>query len=109
MDNCIIYGKQKDEFKGVFGPEADSIYTFDHCLIKSEKYNGTMPGFSHCLFNLEPFFTDPIKPDCHIDSIASPVIGMGNPLFGNEVPYDLDGVSRIGTPDLGAYQYVYGR
>ena len=106
MDNCIIYGKQKDEFKGVFGPEADSIYTFDHCLIKSEKYNGTMPGFSHCLFNLEPFFSDPIKPDCHIDSIASPVIGMGNPLFGNEVPYDLEGVSRIGTPDMGAYQFV---
>ena len=106
MDNCIIYGKQKDEIKTVFGPEADSIYTFDHCLIKSEKYNGSMAGFNHCLFNLEPFFADPIKPDCHIDSIASPVIGMGNPLFGNEVPYDLDGVSRVGAPDLGAYQYV---
>ena len=106
MDNCIIYGKQKDEFKGVFGPEADSTYLFDHCLIKSEKYNGNMAGFSHCLFNLEPYFADPNKPDCHIDSIASPVIGMGNPLFGNEVPYDLDGNSRVGAPDLGAYQYV---
>ncbi len=106
MDNCIIYGKQKDEIKTVFGPEADSLYTFDHCLIKSEKYNGNMAGFSHCLFNLDPFFADQMKPDCHIDSIASPVIGMGNPLFGNEMPYDLDGVSRIGTPDLGAYQYT---
>ena len=106
MDNCIIYGKQKDEIKTVFGPEADSIYTFDHCLIKSEKYNGSMAGFNHCLFNLEPFFADPIKPDCHIDSIASPVIGMGNPLFGNEVPCDLDGNSRIGAPDMGAYQFV---
>ena len=106
MDNCIIYGKQKDEFKGVFGPEADSTYLFDHCLIKSEKYNGNMAGFHHCLFNLDPFFANPIKPDCHIDSIASPVIGMGNPLFGNEVPNDLDGNSRVGAPDLGAYQYV---
>ena len=106
MDNCIIYGKQKDEFKTTFGPEADSLYTFDHCLIKSEKYNGTMPGFSHCLFNLEPCFADPMRPDCHLDSIASPAIGMGNPLFGNEVPSDLDGVSRVGAPDLGAYQYV---
>jgi hypothetical protein len=106
MDNCIIYGKQKDEIKTVFGPEADSMYTFDHCLIKSEKYNGSMAGFNHCLFNLEPFFADPNKPDCHLDSIASPVIGMGNPLFGNEVPYDLDGVSRVGAPDLGAYQFV---
>ena len=109
MDNCIIYGKQKDEFKGVFGPDADSTYLFDHCLIKSEKFNNSMAGFNHCLFNLDPYFVDQKRPDCHIDSIASPVIGMGNPLFGNEVPYDLDGVSRIGTPDLGAFQYVYSR
>ena len=106
MDNCIIYGKQKDEFKAVFGPDADSTYVFDHCLIKSEKYNGTMAGFSHCLFNLDPLFADPMKPNCHIDSIASPVIGTGNPLFGNEVPNDLDGVSRVGAPDMGAYQLV---
>ena len=106
MDNCIVYGKQKDEFKATFGPDADSLYTFDHCLIKSEKYNGTMPGFNHCLFNLEPCFANAMKPDCHLDSIASPAIGTGNPLFGNEVPYDLDGISRIGAPDMGAYQYV---
>lgn len=106
MDNCIIYGKQKDEFKTSFGPDADSTYLFDHCLIKSEKYNGTMPGFSHCLFNLDPLFRDQMKPDCHIDSIASPVIGLGNPLFGNEMPNDLDGVSRVGAPDIGAYQFV---
>ena len=106
MDNCIIYGKQKDEFKATFGPEADSIYVFDHCLIKSEQYNGNMAGFSHCLFNLDPLFADPMKPDCHIDSIASPVIGTGNPLFGNEMPHDLDGISRVGAPDMGAYQFV---
>lgn len=106
MNNCIIYGKQKDEFKASFGPGADSTYVFDHCLIKSEKYNSTNAGFSHCLFNLDPYFADPMLPNCHIDSIASPVIGTGNPLFGNEVPYDLDGNSRIGAPDLGAYQYV---
>ena len=106
MNNCIIYGKQKDEFKTSFGPEADSTYIFDHCLIKSEKYNGTMEGFSHCLFNLDPCFADPMRPNCHIDSIASPVIGTGNPLFGNEVPFDLDGISRVGVPDIGAYQYV---
>ena len=107
MDNCIIYGKQKDEFKTTFGPGADSIYVFDHCLIKSEKYNGSMEGFNHCLFNLDPFFVDQMKPDCHIDSIASPVIGTGNPLFGNEVPFDLDGVSRVGAPDIGAFQFVW--
>ena len=106
MDNCIVYGEQKDEFKTNFGPDADSTYLFDHCLIKSERYNGNMAGFHHCLFNLNPYFANSLASDCHIDSIASPVIGTGNPLFGNEIPYDLDGVSRIGTPDMGAYQFV---
>ena len=106
MDNCIVYGEQKDEFKTTFGPDADSTYIFDHCLIKSEHYNGNMAGFHHCIFNLNPYFANPMAADCHIDSIASPVIGTGNPLFGNEIPYDLDGVSRIVTPDMGAYQFV---
>ena len=105
MDNCIVYGKQKDEFSTAFGPDADSTFILDHCLIKSEKFNGGMAGFSHCLFNLEPYFVDELR-DYHIDSIASPVIGTGNPLFGNEVPYDLDGVLRVGAPDIGAYQYT---
>ena len=105
MDNCIVYGKQKDEFSTAFGPDADSTFILDHCLIKSEKFNGGMAGFSHCLFNLEPYFVDELR-DYHIDSIASPVIGTGNPLFGNEVPYDLDGVLRVGAPDIGAYQFA---
>ena len=105
MDNCIVYGKQKDEFSTAFGPDADSTFILDHCLIKSEKFNGGMAGFSHCLFNLEPYFVDELR-DYHIDSITSPVIGTGNPLFGNEVPYDLDGVLRVGAPDIGAYQFA---
>ena len=105
MDNCIVYGSQKDEFKTYFSPEADSTFLLDHCLVKSEKFNGNMSGFSHCLFNQEPYFAD-IRYDFHIDSIASSVIGTGNPLFGNEIPYDLDGVSRMSTPDMGAYQYI---
>lgn len=105
MSNCIVYGKQKDEFSTAFGPDADSTFVLDHCLIKSEKFNGGMAGFSHCLFNLEPYFVDELR-DYHIDSIASPVIGTGNPLFGNELPYDLDGVLRIGAPDIGAYQFA---
>lgn len=104
MDNCIVYGKQNNEFVTALGPDADSTYLLDHCLVKSEKHNNGMAGFSHCLFNLDPFFAN-TQNDFHIDSIASPVIGTGNPLFGNELPYDLDGVSRVGAPDIGAYQY----
>ncbi len=106
VDNCIIYGEQKDEFVTQFGPDADSTFLFDHCLVKTEKYANATAGFSHCLFSSEPYFVDILRNDLHIDSIASPVIGIGNPLFGNELPYDLDGVSRVGAPDLGAYQFV---
>lgn len=105
MDNCIVYGKQKDEFSTQFSAEADSTFVLDHCLVKSEKFNGNMVGFNHCLFNMEPYFAD-YKGNFHIDSIASSVIGTGNPIFGNEVPYDLDGVARAGMPDIGAYQYI---
>ena len=105
MDNCIVYGKQKDEFSTQFSAEADSTFVLDHCLVKSEKFNGNMAGFNHCLFNMEPYFAD-FKGNFHIDSIASSVIGTGNPIFGNEVPYDLDGVARAGMPDIGAYQYI---
>lgn len=106
MDNCIIYGSQKDEFVTSFGADADSTYIFDHCLIKSERFASTMAGFNHCIFNLDPFFANVATNDLHIDSIASPVIGTGNPIFGNEVPYDLDGVSRVGAPDMGAFQFI---
>ena len=109
LGNCIVYGAQKDELVTHFGPDADSTFHFDHCLVKTEKYANATAGFSHCLFNLEPYFADYQRNNLHIDSIASPVIGVGNPLFGNEVPHDLDGVSRVGSPDLGAYQYVERR
>ena len=106
VDNCIIYGAQADELVTNFGPDADSTFLFDHCLLKTEKYNGTMAGFNHCLFNMEPYFADLYANDLHIDSIASPVIGTANPSFGGELPYDLDGVSRLGRIDIGAYQFI---
>ena len=106
LDNCIIFGAQKDELATNFGPEADSTFLFDHCLLKSEKFANATAGFSHCLFNLNPYFADTQRNDFHLDSIASSVIGMGNPLFGNEIPFDLDGVSRVGRPDIGAYQFA---
>ena len=106
LGNCIVYGSQKDELVTHFGAEADSTFHFEHCLVKTEKYANATTGFNHCLFNLEPYFANIQRNDLHIDSIASPVIGTGSPLFGNEVPYDLDGVSRTGMPDMGAYQFV---
>lgn len=106
VDNCIVYGTQNDELLTQFGPGADSTFLFNHCLVKTERFANAMAGFSHCLFNLDPCFADYRSNDFQVDSVASPVIGMGNPLFGNEVPYDLNGSPRMGRTDIGAYQYT---
>ncbi len=106
MNNCIITGSLENEFVTGFDGGADSTFIFNNCLLKSNRFTHSTSGFSHCIFNEEPLFVDVNRNNFHIDSIASPVIGTGNPLYGNEIPYDLDGVSRIGIPDMGAYQYV---
>lgn len=105
MDNCIVYGKNENEIATSFYAEADTNYVFDHCLLKSKRYTG-YPGFRHCLFNKDPMFADYSRNDHHLDSITSAAIGIGSPAFGDEVPYDFDGVSRAGIPDVGAYQYA---
>ena len=104
--NCIFYGAQDDEFLTQFSPDADSSFVFDHCLFKSKEFDGATEGFSHCIFNYDPYFADYSTNDLHIDSIASPVIGTGNPMTSSELPYDLDGVPRNGRIDIGAYQYI---
>lgn len=106
MDNCIITGSLENEFVTGFDGGADSSFVFNNCLLKSKRFANSTSGFNHCIFNQEPMFVNVNKNDLHIDSIASPVIGTGNPIYGNEVPFDLDGVSRLGIPDMGAYQYV---
>ena len=106
LSNCIIYGNQKDEFSTTFGPDADSTFLFDHCLIKTEEFANATEGFRHCIFNSDPCFSDARHNDFHIGNNASPVIGTGSPVFGNEIPFDLDGISRFGMPDMGAYQFV---
>lgn len=105
LDNCIVYGKNENEIATSFYAEADTNYVFDHCLLKSKRYTD-YPGFRHCLFNKDPMFADYSRNDHHLDSITSAAIGIGSPAFGDEVPYDFDGVSRVGIPDVGAYQYA---
>lgn len=103
MENCIVYGKNEEELVTSFYAEADSTYTFDHCLIKTKKPSSQC--FKSCIFNEEPMFKDVNAFDFHLGDMASPAVGTGNPASAAEVPTDLDGVSRVGTPDMGAYQY----
>ena len=106
MGNSIVYGIQDEEFvTNLSGDDVDTTYLFDHCLMKTEKYNNGMTGFSNCIFNEDPLFVNYRNYDLHLSGILSPAVGAGNPAIGAAVPYDFDGKSRTGTPDLGAYQY----
>ena len=52
----------------------------------------------------DPLFVDFRAFDLHLSDVLSPAVGAGSPVIANEVPFDLEGNHRTGTPDLGAYQ-----
>ncbi|NOU48772.1 MAG: hypothetical protein HOO86_17160 [Bacteroidales bacterium] len=105
MGNSIIYGSNSEEIETDFVGGADSTYLFDHCLVKTERKLSSFPGFADCFKNQDPLFKDYEAFDYHPDTL-SPVIGKGKIDYSNIVPNDLDGVSRLPLPDLGAYQFV---
>ena len=107
MYNSIVYGVQEEEFGAALSSatEVDTTYLFDHCLMKTAKYNNSDPGFNSCIFNQNPLFTNYRNFDLHLSDVLSPAIGAGSPVVATEIPFDLEGNDRRGTPDLGAYQF----
>ncbi len=100
--DCIFYGNLENEIFLDKYPESTSLfnYQFDYSLLKTEDQGDEF--FTNCIFNEDPLFLDTRINDYHIDSL-SPVRNIGIPM-GN--PFDLDGVFRSETPDLGAYEWV---
>lgn len=106
MYNSIVYGLQEEELGiALSGVEVDTTYLFDHCLIKTGKFSNADPGFSNCIFNQDPLFTDYRNFDYHLSDVLSPAVGAGSPIIAEEVPFDIEGKDRTNTPDLGAYQH----
>lgn len=106
MANSIVYGAQEEEFgTALSGVEVDTTYLFDHCLMKTSKYSNADAGFTACVFNQDPMFVDYRTYDLHLSDVLSPAVGVGNPVVATQVPFDLEGKNRTGTPDLGAYQH----
>ena len=107
MGNSIVYGIQDEEFSTILsGEEVDTTYLFDHCLMRTTRFNNDSPGFNACLFNQDPLFVDYHNYDLHLSDVISPAVGTGSPVIANEVPFDIEGRPRTGTPDLGAYQLM---
>ncbi|MEI6454743.1 MAG: right-handed parallel beta-helix repeat-containing protein [bacterium] len=103
--NSIIYGNSGEELMYDSVSAVSFEYTFDHCLLRTEKDLNDPLRYINCFANEDPRFVNPQLFDYMIDSI-SPVIDKGIPIG---VPFDIRGVDRGSTPDLGAFEYVKHR
>jgi hypothetical protein len=100
--NSIVSGGEESEI------ELDSLagipfnFTFDHALIKTKMNISNPARYINCIANQDPLFVDISLNDYRLDTL-SPAIGKGIPMG---VTFDIKGVDRGNTPDLGAYQYI---
>jgi len=108
MGNSIVYGYNKNELETDMDGGADSLYFFDHCLIKTDLNTSNTSNYNLILKNKDPLFVNPTENDYRIDTL-SPAIGYGDVNIANDIPFDLEGISRLPSPDLGVYQFVPGQ
>ncbi len=102
--NTIIYGSFIDsEIELDLLSEVGSKYSFDHCLIKSDKLSNNNQNIVSCIFNKDPFFTD-ISEANYQPLSTSPCNGNGNGIYNSIVPYDIYGVWRVDPPSIGAIE-----
>lgn len=116
FSNCIIYGNESIELLFNKSDEAAFNYNFENCLIRfndtnnrfvdDELYNfQNMMLFQNTILNEIPFFLNP-QDNKLIISNNSPANGSANQNTANQVPFDILGVDRTQTPDIGAYQSI---
>lgn len=103
FENSIIYGLTADINEGDL---TGSNVFFRNVSLKAEGTDDD--NFIRCLWDTDPLFlTD--RPEYYFNyhvQTDSPVIGMGDPAFINDMSLtDIDGVDRLasGNPTLGAY------
>jgi hypothetical protein len=100
--NIILYGANEEEIMLDSVPGSVFEYTFDHAILKTMLKTTNPARYIECMVNKDPRFVDIQKLNYRIDSI-SPAINMGAPMG---IPFDIRGIDRGSTPDLGAYEYV---
>lgn len=108
LSNSIVYGVNREEVEIDVVGGADSIYYFNHSLLKTELDISNTTNFNQVIKNEDPLFLDPQTNDYRIDSL-SPAIDIGDPDIASTVPFDLLGNQRTESPDLGAYEFIPGQ
>ena len=103
INNSVIYGAKDLELliDTIQDVNVKINLSFNSCLIKwKDENNGS--NFKNILWNLNPYFKDPINFDYHFES-NSPLNGGGDPSLTNA--FDIEGNPRsLTTPDIGAYE-----
>lgn len=124
FSNVIIYGNNTTA--GEYSINTDSItnpdtpmnYMFQNCLLLKKGGEDNDINIRNCIFNEDPKFLkstglnadkneyDFIY-DFRLDSI-SPARGKADISISQQLPYDMNGVYRLGDegPDIGAYQWI---
>lgn len=109
--NSIIYGNKDEEMLLDSDEQGDYSYVFDHCLLKTSMNISNDTVFPGCIKNQDPVFVDVDNNNLALDSL-SPGIDMGSidvintSVFPAVIDKDILGISRIASPDMGAYEYI---
>ncbi|MFA6589370.1 MAG: hypothetical protein WCS66_03395 [Bacteroidales bacterium] len=106
--NSIIYGSQLDELGLGIAEESAHAFFFRNCLIRNS-VELAQEFAQACIYNEDPAFFSTGKDylyNFRIDSLSAG-INMGLESFALDLPFDLDGNSRVAdtAPDLGAYEW----
>jgi hypothetical protein len=111
--NCIVYGRNigevgfdlkypEDEFPGL-----QPKYLFSSCVLKvtDDLDTSDEKHFVDIIKNEDPFFVNIEEYNYQLDTL-SVAKDVANPLFSEEVPVDILGVSRFEDegPDIGLYE-----
>ena len=103
INNSVIHGSKEYEVlvDTIQDANVKINLNFNSCLLKWKDIH-TGSNFKNNLWNLNPYFKDPINYNYHFES-NSPLNGNGDPILTNA--FDIEGNPRsLTTPDIGAYE-----
>jgi len=101
--NCILYGDKENEILFEQGGSEPFNYLFEYSLLRTTNATSDASHYMGVFVNADPGFVDPSKEDYKLKSDAFSR-DKGKISIAQDVPLDLEGNSRISTPDLGVYE-----
>ena len=114
--NCIIEGNQSREFVLEENMQAAFNFKFKNNLLRFFDSGGNflndplydfedVSKYQNNIFNGEPDFKD-VDENNFIIGEASDANANANLPAAQKVPFDILGVNRVASPDMGAYQHI---